>query len=180
MDYSDDEWVTSSEVIESSRRSAPSVATKAGDKRTDQAAEYITPEELDKYCRAMDSAGLVQRLATVYKNAEAYLKIREIETSKLTIEVRLCEQLHDCPDPGVFILVNWDRNARAWGAHGLNKKPFLFTGRDPAAVKILWSTDKVQKQYIDAKVSKISRAGSMSSTRTVLQYPTQGLQTAYP
>lgn len=109
MDYSDDEWVTS-ERIEPPRRSttpAANIASKVvEDKNTIQAAaEFITPEELDRFCRAMDSKDLVQRLAKVYKNAEAYLKIREIETSKLTIEVRLCEQLHNCPDPGMFILV---------------------------------------------------------------------------
>ncbi|KAI9491901.1 hypothetical protein BDB00DRAFT_469601 [Zychaea mexicana] len=73
-------------------------------KAQDQAA-YITPQDLEQFCQTADSPSFIQKLVETYKSAETYLRIREIETSKLTIDVRLSECLQECPDPGAFVLV---------------------------------------------------------------------------
>ncbi|KAI9254509.1 hypothetical protein BDA99DRAFT_607234 [Phascolomyces articulosus] len=72
--------------------------------RVQEQAAYITPEDLDQFCQYSDSQGFIRKLVETYKNAETYLRIREIETQKLTIDVRLSEHLHECPDPGAFVL----------------------------------------------------------------------------
>lgn len=69
--------------------------------------DYLSSEELDKICRTMNGKMLMERLVGTYRNAETFIKIREIETPKLSIDTRLCEHLHDCPDPGMLIVVSF-------------------------------------------------------------------------
>ncbi|KAF7727169.1 Exonuclease mut-7 [Apophysomyces ossiformis] len=68
-----------------------------------QSLEYLTFEELHDLCVRMDSEQLVARIVGVYKNAETYIRIREIETSNFNLEARLADQLHETPDPCIFI-----------------------------------------------------------------------------
>lgn len=75
--------------------------------KTRSAAEinYISQEQLESICSAMDSRLLVRRLVETYKNAETFLRIKDIETAKMTFDARLSETLYLCSDPGCFILV---------------------------------------------------------------------------
>ena len=75
--------------------------------KTRSAAEinYISQEQLESICSSMDSHLLVRRLVETYKNAETFLRIKDIETAKMTIDARLSETLYLCSDPGCFILV---------------------------------------------------------------------------
>ncbi|KAI7880863.1 hypothetical protein K492DRAFT_237034 [Lichtheimia hyalospora FSU 10163] len=74
--------------------------------KTRSAAEinYISQEQLESICSSMDSHLLVRRLVETYKNAETFLRIKDIETAKMTIDARLSETLYLCSDPGCFIL----------------------------------------------------------------------------
>ncbi|KAJ8662347.1 hypothetical protein O0I10_002041 [Lichtheimia ornata] len=79
----------------------------AGDPhKTRSAAEinYISQEQLESICSSMDSHLLVRRLVETYKNAETFLRIKDIETAKMTFDARLSETLYLCSDPGCFIL----------------------------------------------------------------------------
>lgn len=84
----------------------------AGDPhKTRSAAEinYISQEQLESICSSMDSHLLVRRLVETYKNAETFLRIKDIETAKMTFDARLSETLYLCSDPGCFILVKRKR-----------------------------------------------------------------------
>ncbi|KAI8979737.1 hypothetical protein BDF20DRAFT_913253 [Mycotypha africana] len=66
--------------------------------------QYISDIELKMLCIANNSLLLITRLVSVYKNAEVFSRIREIETQASFIEIRLKNKLHYCKDPCDFIL----------------------------------------------------------------------------
>ncbi|GAA5797116.1 hypothetical protein HPULCUR_002495 [Helicostylum pulchrum] len=66
--------------------------------------QFISEEELDIMCLKMDADLLVSRIVDVYKSAEIFSRIREIETDSMSIESRLKEHLSNSSDPCGFIL----------------------------------------------------------------------------
>ncbi|KAI9323359.1 hypothetical protein BX666DRAFT_1886079 [Dichotomocladium elegans] len=91
----------------SNRTFSPSGASqprRTRDVQSAQELDYIATEELETLCRTMNSSLLVKRLVETYRNAETFLRIREIETPKLTIQARLRDNLYQCENPGSFIL----------------------------------------------------------------------------
>lgn len=67
--------------------------------------QYLSQEKLQEICKNMDASTLVSQLVHVYKSAEIFIKIREIETDSLSLEMRLREHLESCSDPCTFIVV---------------------------------------------------------------------------
>ncbi|RCI00386.1 Exonuclease mut-7, partial [Rhizopus stolonifer] len=84
--------------------------------------QYISDDELKHMCQQMDSDLLMLRLIHVYKSADIYLKIREIETPGSLIEVRLCRHLHYCQDPSDFILNTLSSLSSYFTQHSRNKE----------------------------------------------------------
>ncbi|KAG0872218.1 hypothetical protein G6F16_005333 [Rhizopus arrhizus] len=66
--------------------------------------QYLSQEKLQEICKNMDANTLVSQLVHVYKSAEIFIKIREIETDSLSLEMRLREHLESCSDPCTFIV----------------------------------------------------------------------------
>ncbi|KAG0172731.1 Exonuclease mut-7 [Apophysomyces sp. BC1034] len=99
----------------------PVFATPPIEKFQPQNLDYMTFEELHELCLSMDSKQLVARLVGVYKNAETYLCIREIETATFSLEARLTDQLQESPDPCTFVQQLLYEIATYFEKHSSNK-----------------------------------------------------------
>ncbi|KAG2232937.1 hypothetical protein INT48_008030 [Thamnidium elegans] len=66
--------------------------------------QFISDKELHQMCLEMDADLLVSRLIDVYKSCEIFIRIREIETEAMSIEMRLKDHLSNASDPCGFIL----------------------------------------------------------------------------
>lgn len=68
--------------------------------------QFISDKELATMCNEMNATLLVSRLVDVYKSCEIFIRIREIETQAMSIEMRLKDHLSHASDPCDFILVS--------------------------------------------------------------------------
>lgn len=68
--------------------------------------QFISDKELVIMCKEMNATLLVSRLVDVYKSCEIFIRIREIETQAMSIEMRLKDHLSYSNDPCDFILVS--------------------------------------------------------------------------
>lgn len=68
--------------------------------------QFISDKELVTMCKEMNATLLVSRLIDVYKSCEIFIRIREIETQAMSIEMRLKDHLSHAADPCDFILVS--------------------------------------------------------------------------
>ncbi|KAI9470756.1 MAG: hypothetical protein EXX96DRAFT_367884 [Benjaminiella poitrasii] len=93
-----------------------------GEKNKAVSLQYISDQELESICTEMNAELLVIRLIHVYKSCDIYLRIREIETAKSVIEVRLKSYLHYCPDPPDFILNTLEALSNYFANHSKKKE----------------------------------------------------------
>ncbi|CEI98905.1 hypothetical protein RMCBS344292_13001 [Rhizopus microsporus] len=67
--------------------------------------QYISNNEIKNICVQSDAKALISQLVCVYKSADIFLKIRDIETqSSMTFEMRLKEHMALCEDSCDFII----------------------------------------------------------------------------